>query len=478
MLAGIGQRLVVMATEPAGEEHIDLSLRPLDGGPGLRRRMRRFDSVDVLMERVDPAQVGQTAPEPARPRRRKVVVTGVGAISPLGGDAASTWEGLLAGVSGARELTGAEFAELPVKVAATAALDPADVLPRSQARTMNRSTQFAVLTAREAWSDAGLESAAVESERVGVSVGTIIGGAPVMVDAHRSLTDKGARRVSPHTTPMLVPNASAAHIAIELGARGEARTVVAACASGTEAIGLAVDRIRDGHVDVMVAGGTEAVITPEIMAGFANMRALSPAADGPEGAARPFDRDRDGFVLGEGAGFLVLEDEEHALARGARIYCEAAGWGVSADAHHMTAPEPEGTGIIEAVRKALDSAQAEAADVVHINAHATATPVGDAAEAAAVRSLFGPDAVPVTAPKGALGHLQGGAGGVEAVATVLTLHHGLIPPTAGLTEPEPDLGLDVVTGAPRALESPGVALSNSFGFGGHNAVLAFRSRAA
>ncbi|MEV6105184.1 beta-ketoacyl-[acyl-carrier-protein] synthase family protein [Streptomyces sp. NPDC051940] len=420
-------------------------------------------------------------PVGARPRRR-VVVTGVGAISPLGGDAASTWAGLLAGASGARKLGGEEFRDLPVKVAAPAAVEPGEQLPRAQARTMNRSTQFAVLTARQAWADAGLDAGGAEAGRTGVSVGTIIGGAPLMVTGDRTLQDKGARYVSPHTAPMLVPSASAAHIAIDLGARGEARTVVSACASGTEAIGQAIDRIRDGHVDVVVAGGTEAVITPVIMAGFASMRALSPGADGPENASRPFDRDRDGFVLGEGAGFLVLEDEEHALARGARIYCEAAGWGVSSDAHHMTAPDPAGTGITEALRKALDSAGAEPGDVIHVNAHATATPAGDLAEAAALRTVFGEEAagtIPVTAPKGALGHLQGAAGGVEAVATVLALHHGVVPPTVGLREPAEGLGLDVVTGAPRALgEGGGVALSNSFGFGGHNAVVAFRREAA
>ncbi|WP_280721772.1 beta-ketoacyl-[acyl-carrier-protein] synthase family protein [Kitasatospora sp. MAA4] len=403
-------------------------------------------------------------------------------ISPLGGDAASTWRGLLAGECGVRPLVGAEFEGLPVRIAAPAAIDPADRLPRTQARTMGRSAQFALLAAREAWADAGLAHSAMrdgelDAKRVGVSMGTIIGGAPVLVAADQVLSQRGARFVSPHTAPMTVPNGAAAQIAIDLGIRGEARTVVAGCASGTEAIGQAIDRIRHGHLDVVLAGGTEAVITPVVLAAFASMRALSLGEDGPLGASRPFDKNRDGFVVGEGAGLLVLEDEEHALARGARIYCEAAGWGLSADAHHMVAPRPDGEGIVDAIAKALADAGAEPGDVVHVNAHATATPNGDAAEAVALHAVFGAGIgdVAVTAPKGALGHMQGAGGAVEAIATVLTLHHGLIPPTVGCDNPDDEIGLDVVVGAPRPLSRGGdVALSNSYGFGGHNAVLAFR----
>lgn len=431
----------------------------------------------------------QRSPGPA-PHRRRVVVTGIGAVTPLGADAASTWHGLLSGATGSRELDGEEFGDLPIRIAAPATADPAEHFPRAQARTMNRCAQFAVLAAREAWADAGLPAPVRDSgqdtargpergtllpERVGVSVGTIIGGAPVLVEADRTLRAKGPRYVSPHTTPMIVPSSAAAHIAIDRDARGEARTVVSACASGTEAIGQGIDRIREGRLDIVVAGGAEAVITPAIMAAFACMRAISPGPDGAGRAAKPFDRDRDGFVLGEGAGFLILEEEEHARARGAVVYCEAAGWGVSSDAHHMTAPRPDAAGITDALHKALADAEARPGEVVHVNAHATATPQGDTAEALALRTLFGDHTVPVTAPKGALGHLQGGAGGVEAVATVLSLHHRLIPPTAGLTTPEDGLGLDIVTRTPRPLPEDGdIALSNSFGFGGHNAVLAFR----
>jgi len=416
--------------------------------------------------------------------RRRVVVTGVGAITPLGGDAASTWAGLLAGRCGVRVLEDEAFAELPVRVAAPAAVDPAERLSRTQVRTMNRSAQFAVLAAREAWADAGFgpmeaPDGEIDAKRVGVSMGTIIGGAPVLVAADQILTTRGVRFVSPHTAPMVVPNGAAAQVAIDIGARGEARTVVAACASGTEAIGQAIDRIRHGHVDVVLAGGTEAVITPTVMASFIAMRALSPAKDGPDAASRPFDKARDGFVLGEGAGLLVLEAEDHARIRGARIYCEAAGWGISADAHHMAAPRPDGDGIVDAIRKALADAHADPGNVVHINAHATATPSGDTAEAVALHKVFGADPrVPVTAPKGAVGHMQGAAGGVEAIITVLTLHHGLIPPTVGCDDPDDDIALDIVTGSPRPLPGTGdLALSTSYGFGGHNAVLAFRRTA-
>lgn len=409
------------------------------------------------------------------PGRRRVMVTGIGMITPLGADTASSWAGFLTGRCGIRELD-ETFAHLPVRIGAPAAVDPADLLPRAQARTMNRGAQFAVLAAREAWVDAGLDAAVVDPHRAGVSVGTIIGGAPALVDASHQLRDKGPRHVSPHASPMTVPNGAAARIAIDLDTRAEARTIVSACASGTEAIGAATDRIRAGHLDIAVAGGTEAVIHPTVMAAFASLRALAPGTDGPQHASKPFDEHRNGFVLGEGAAFLILEAEDHARARGARAYCEIAGWGLSADAHHMTAPRPDGNGIAIALRKALADAGATVADVVHINAHATATPAGDAAEALALHTVFGDHTPPVTAPKGAIGHLQGAAGAVEAALCALTLHHRTIPPTVGHHHPADDLGLDIVTGAPRPLadRSGGIILSDSFGFGGHNAVLALR----
>ncbi|WP_329270933.1 beta-ketoacyl-[acyl-carrier-protein] synthase family protein [Streptomyces sp. NBC_01451] len=412
---------------------------------------------------------------------RRVVVTGLGAVTPLGVGVPDLWRGLLEGRCGIRELTGEEFAGLPVRVAGTVPVDTAGLLPRPQARRMNRSAQFGVLAAREAWRDAGFDGSGTEAsglspERVGVSVGAILGDASVLVGGDRRLREQGPRAVSPLTTPMTVPSQTASQISLALRITGEARTVTSACASGTEAIGQAIDRIRYGHVDVALAGGAEAVVTPAIMASFAAMRALSTRAAG-ELPSRPFARDRDGFVNGEGAGFLLLESEEHARARGARVYCEAAGWGLSADAHHMAAPDPSGTGVALAIRRALRDAGGHPADVVHVNAHATATIDGDLAEAGALRAVLGTTPAPVTALKGHLGHLQGAAGGVEAVATVLTLHHGTIPPTIGCANGDQDeaIDLDVVRGTPRPLPDHGdLALSNSFGFGGHNAVLALR----
>ncbi|MEV5534487.1 beta-ketoacyl-[acyl-carrier-protein] synthase family protein [Streptomyces prunicolor] len=441
----------------------------------------------------------------ARPERvtavggpRRVVVTGLGAVTPLGVGVDELWRGLLDGRHGIRELDGEEFAELPVRVAGTVPVDPMELLPRQAARRMNRAAQFAVLAAREAWGDAGFvaggtRESGLDPERVGVSLGAILGDASVLVGGDRKLRDKGPRGVSPLTTPMTVPSQAASQVSLDLHITGEARTVTAACASGTEAIGAAIDRIRYGRVDIALAGGAEAVVTPAIMASFAAMRALSTRglADGSS-PSRPFAKDRDGFVNGEGAGVLVLEAEEHARARGARIYCEAAGWGLSADAHHMAAPDPSGAGVALALRRAVRDAGGYVADVVHVNAHATATVEGDLAEAGALRAVFGRRNVPVTALKGNLGHLQGAAGGVEAVATVLTLHHGVVPPTVGAGgELDDAIGLDVVMGVARELPGgglgggragvregvPGVgdlALSNSFGFGGHNAVLALR----
>ncbi|WP_326720655.1 beta-ketoacyl-[acyl-carrier-protein] synthase family protein [Streptomyces sp. NBC_00243] len=422
-----------------------------------------------------------------RPRRaaaagaapRRVVVTGLGAVTPLGVGVDPLWEGLVEGRCGIRELEGEEFAELPVRIAGSVPVDPVGLLPRPQARRMNRAAQFAVIAAREAWQDGGFDVAGtvesgLEPERIGVSVGAILGDASVLVGGDRKLRDKGPRAVSPLTTPMTVPSQAASQVSLALRITGEARTVTSACASGTEAIGQAIDRIRYGHVDVALAGGAEAVVTPAIMASFAAMRALSTHGLGSTSPSRPFAKDRDGFVNGEGAGFLLLEAEEHARARGARIYCEAAGWGLSADAHHMAAPDPSGSGVALALRRAVRDAGAHVVDVVHVNAHATATPDGDLAEAGALRAVLG-GSVPVTALKGHLGHLQGAAGGVEAVATVLTLHHGLIPPTIGCEEQDDAIELDVVTKSPRPLPALGdLALSNSFGFGGHNAVLALR----
>ncbi|WP_393078183.1 beta-ketoacyl-[acyl-carrier-protein] synthase family protein [Streptomyces sp. LN704] len=477
------------------------SLRVVDPGAVEESYTRRWgqwypDLDSGTQEPIPDAEVRERAARAAgqghvvrhhpRPRRsaevrapRRVVVTGLGAVTPLGVGVGELWRGLLEGRCGIRELEGEEFAGLPVRIAGTVPVDPVGLLPRPQARRMNRSAQFAVLAAREAWRDAGFDPAGTREsglapERVGVSVGSILGDASVLVGGDRRLRDRGPRAVSPLTTPMTVPSQAASQVSLALHITGEARTVTSACASGTEAVGQAIDRIRYGRVDVALAGGAEAVVTPAIMASFAAMRALSSHPIGSTSPSRPFDRDRDGFVNGEGAGFLLLEAEEHARARGARVYCEAAGWGLSADAHHMAAPDPSGSGVALALRRAVQDAGAHVVDVVHVNAHATATVDGDLAEAGALRAVLG-GRVPVTALKGHLGHLQGAAGGVEAVATVLTLHHGLIPPTIGCDVQDDAIGLDVVTKSPRPLPAFGdLALSNSFGFGGHNAVLAFR----
>jgi 3-oxoacyl-[acyl-carrier-protein] synthase II len=404
-----------------------------------------------------------------------IVVTGLGASTPLGGDASTTWEALLAGQSGARALDEPWAEQLPVRIAAPAAVDPADVLGRVAARKLDRSQQLALVAAREAWADAG--QPAVAPERLAVVLASGIGGVTTLLDAHDTLTTKGARAVGPHTVPMLMPNGSAAVVALELGARAGTHAPVSACASGSESIATALDLLRLGRADVVVCGGTEAAIHPLPMAGFAAMRALSTRNDEPQAASRPFDKGRDGFVLGEGAGVLVLERASSAAARGAYVYAELAGAGLTSDAHHIAAPDPEGAGAGRAVALAMADAGATADEVVHINPHATSTPLGDLAEVKALHLALG-DAVrsiPVSATKSATGHLLGAAGGLEALLTVLALEHRLAPPTRNLDDPDDDVDLDVVRFEARPLPAPGVALSTSFGFGGHNTALVFRS---
>lgn len=411
----------------------------------------------------------------------RVVVTGLGATTPVGGDVASTWESMLAGRSGVHRLTDDWVDDLPVQIGARAAVDPSEVLSPVQARRLDRSAQFALIAAREAWADAGLEGrgedAGVDSDRLGVVCASGIGGLTTLLANYDKLRDAGPRRVSPLAIPMLMPNSPAANVGLELGAKAGVHTPVSACSSGSEAIAYALDMIRSGRADIVVAGGTEAVIHPLPMAAFANMMALSKRNDEPERASRPFDKNRDGFVLGEGGALLVLESEEHAQARGARIYAEIAGAGMSADSHHIAQSEPEGRGIIAATRKALADASLEASDIGHLSCHATSTPVGDAAEAVALKAVLGERAneVPVTAVKSMIGHLLGGAGAVSAVTTVLSLHNGVVPPTINVDDLDPEIDLDVVRETPRKLgDGPLAALNNSFGFGGHNVVLAFR----
>jgi 3-oxoacyl-[acyl-carrier-protein] synthase II len=406
-----------------------------------------------------------------------VVVTGLGATTPLGGDVASTWESLLAGRSGARKLP-ADWTEvpLPVQIAAPAAVDPATVLDRVQARRLDRCEQLAIVAAREAWADAG--SPDVDPDRLAVVVSSGIGGVASTIAAYDTLNAKGWQRLSPYTVPMLMPNGSAGWIAIELGARAEVHTTVSACASGAEAIGYAIDMIRAGRADVVVAGGTEAAIIPLNVAAFAAMRALSTRNDEPERASRPFDRGRDGFLLGEGAGIVVVESAEHAARRGATVHAIAAGFGYSSDAHHIAQPEPEGTGLVKAIQRALADSGLPAEQFVHVNAHATSTPAGDAVEGQAIARALGDAAsgVVVSATKSMTGHLLGGAGAVESVATILALREQVAPPTINLDDPDDEAGIDIAT-EPRKLtphtSAPMAALNNSFGFGGANVTLAF-----
>ena len=406
----------------------------------------------------------------------RVVVTGLGATTPLGGDVASTWDGMLAGRSGARPLTDDGYASLPTRIAAAAAVDPATVLDRVQARRLDRCEQFALVAAREAWADAGAPE--VPPERLGVVVSSGIGGISTTLAGYDTLRDRGWQRLSPFTIPMLMPNGSAGWIGIELGARAGIHTTVSACASGAEAIGYAIDMIRMGRADVVLAGGTEAAIIPLNIAAFAAMRALSTRNDEPERASRPFDKGRDGFVLGEGAGMVVLESAEHAQRRGARLHAVAAGSGYSADAHHIAQPEPSGRGIVAAIQAVLADAGLDPDQVVHVNAHATSTPAGDAVEGQAIATALGPaaDGVVVSATKSMTGHLLGGAGSVEAVATVLALRDRVAPPTINLDDPDDEARVDIAT-KPRELaphgRAPMAALNNSFGFGGHNVTLAF-----
>lgn len=406
-----------------------------------------------------------------------VVVTGIGATSPLGGDVASTWKALLAGESGVTTLEHdwVEKYELPVTFAGQAKVKAEEVLDRQEFKRLDPSAQLALISAREAWADAGAPQ--VDPERILVDYATGIGGLWTLLDGWDTLREKGPRRVLPMTIPMLMPNAAAAAVSMALGGKGGARTVVSACASGTESIANAYEHLQLGLADVVIAGGTEAVIHPLPIAAFAAMQALSKRNDDPARASRPYDVDRDGFVLGEGAATIVLETKEHAEARGAKIYAELAGSGVTSDSYHITAPDPEGLGASRAVLAALAQAGASPDDVTHINAHATSTPVGDIAEFHALRAVFGDrvGSIPVSATKAATGHLLGGTGALEAVFAILAVYERTAPPTINLDNQDPSIPLDVVTSARDLGKGPQLAISNSFGFGGHNAVVAFRS---
>ncbi|WP_066520301.1 beta-ketoacyl-[acyl-carrier-protein] synthase family protein [Curtobacterium ammoniigenes] len=410
---------------------------------------------------------------------RTVVVTGVGAISPLGATAPASWQALLAGESGITpiEADWVERYEIPVHFAGQARRFITDQLTRPEMKRLDPSSQLALIAAREAWADAGIDDATVDPERLVVDWATGIGGVNTLLDGWDTLREKGPRRVLPMTVPMLMANGPAAAIEMDFGARGGARTYLSACASSTESLAEAYRHVASGDADVVIAGGTEAALHPMPLASFAAMQALSRRNDSPQTASRPYDVTRDGFVLADGAAALILETREHAEARGATIYAEVAGAGITSDAFHITAPDPEGSAAARAVIQALEHAGAAREDVVHVNAHATSTPVGDIAEYKAMRRVFGDhlDNVVVSATKASTGHLLGGAGAIEAFFTVMALHERVAPPTINLAEQDPEIVMDVAT-APRPLPSGDLlAVSNSFGFGGHNAVVAFRT---
>ena len=410
---------------------------------------------------------------------KRVVVTGLGTTSPLGGDVATTWAAMLAGESGVRPLKHEWAEQLSTQIAAEAAVDPTDVLDRVKARRLDRSGQLALVAALEAWSDSGLagDEPGVDPERLGVAMASGIGGVQTLLTNYDSLNLKGPRRVSPLAIPMLMPNSPAANIGLAIGAKAGVHTPVSACASGNEAIALGIDIIRLGRADVVVCGGTEAAVHPLPMAAFGQMMALSKRNDEPERASRPWDKGRDGFVLGEGAAVLVLESEEHAKARGAKVYAEAAGGGITADSHDIAQPDPVGAGATRAMKLALAESGIEPSEIAHLNAHATSTPQGDVAEALAIRNALGDKAAEhlvLTSTKSMTGHLLGGAGALESLAVVLALKDRVVPPTINLEDPE-DIGLDIASEKRSLPEGDLAALNNSFGFGGHNVAIAFRS---
>jgi 3-oxoacyl-[acyl-carrier-protein] synthase II len=412
-----------------------------------------------------------------------VVITGLGATTPLGGDVASTWSALLAGRSGVKPLEADWAKDLPVRIAATIAVEPSEVLPRHRLRRLDRCQQFALIAAHEAWRDAGFafgdeesaEGFRVDGDRLGAVVSSGIGGIITTLDNYDTLLAKGWKRVSPFAVPMLMPNGAAGQVSIEFGAKAGAHALASACASSAEAIGYAIDMIRNGRADVVIAGGTEAAIHQLNLAAFASMRAMSTRNDEPERASRPYDKNRDGFVLGEGSGIVILESEEHARARGARIYGIAAGAGYSADANDIV--QNDADGMSKAMRRALTDADLEPSDIVHINAHGTSTPIGDIGEIKAIKKAFGDAAgqIVVTSTKSMTGHLLGGTGAVESIATLLALREGLVPPTINIDDLDDEVDLDIAQGEPRKLpDGPAAALNNSFGFGGHNVCVAFR----
>ena len=407
---------------------------------------------------------------------RRVVVTGVGLITSLGHDAPTTWEKLLAGENGIRRISSFDTSDLDVQIAGEVQeFDPTTRIDFKQARRMDRFAQFALWTAKEAVHNSGINFGRENPERCGVLIGVGMGGIQTWEAEHQKFLKRGPKRVSPFLIPMMIPDMASGLVSIEYGIRGPNFCTVSACASGAHAVGTSFELIKQGKADVMITGGTEAALTRFSIAGFSNMRAISRRNDEPERASRPFDADRDGFVIAEGSGILVLEELQHARKRGAEVYAELAGFGLSGDAFHMTAPDPEAKGPQLAIRMALEEARFNREDVDYINAHGTSTELNDQMETRAIRGVFGnhSDKLWVSSSKSMVGHLLGGAGGAEAVITVLSIRNGKVHPTRNLEKPGEGCDLDYVPKQAREKEIK-VALSNSFGFGGHNVTLAFK----
>lgn len=404
-----------------------------------------------------------------------VVVTGLGATTPLGADVATTWQAMLDGRSGVRQLPHEWAQELPTQIGAEVAEDPSEVLPRVEARKLDRSTQLALIAAQQAWEDAGFTFQPdndLDGDRIGVCAATGIGGLQTITGQWDVLKEKGLRRVSPFTVPMLMANAPASNIGLKIGARAGIHTPVSACASSNEAISLGIDMLHLGRADIVVTGGAEAVIHPFAMAAFGQMQALSRRNDEPQRASRPWDVDRDGFVMAEGAAILVLETYEHAVARGAKIYGTLRGAGITADSHDLVQPDPDGYGQSQAMIKGLREADLAPGDVLHVNAHGTSTPQGDVTEAGSIRTALGQDTQAiVTSTKSMTGHLLGGAGALETLASVLALRDRIVPPTINLDQVEPGLGIDIATEPRKLPDGDLAAVNNSFGFGGHNVAI-------
>ncbi|PTX61255.1 3-oxoacyl-[acyl-carrier-protein] synthase II [Melghirimyces profundicolus] len=408
---------------------------------------------------------------------KRVVITGLGVLSPVGNDLPTFWNNLINGKSGVGPVTQFDASDYPTRIAAEVKdFDPHKYLDRREARRMDRFVQFAVSASKDALKHAGLEMDREDPDRVGVYIGSGIGGLKTWEDEHKKLLEKGPRRVSPFFIPMMIANMAAGQVSITTGAKGPSSAAISACATGTHSIGDAAKIIQRGDADVMIAGGTEATITPMAFAGFCANQAMSRRNDEPEKASRPFDRERDGFVMGEGAGILILESLEHARARGAEIIAEVAGYGMSGDAHHLTAPAPEGEGAARAMKRALNDAGLNSEDVGYINAHGTSTDFNDKFETMAIKTVFGDHAykLAVSSTKSMTGHLLGAAGGVEAIATALALKEGILPPTINYEHPDPDCDLDYVPNEARRVKVS-AALSNSLGFGGHNATIALKA---